>query len=349
MNSMLCRLLSIFCICSIVLALVTIEALGQGKKSKKKASPPKKVEQPKPVAAKPAPRAAKINVLLKEIVEYKSGKAVGPVRKDELIEFNRNGNQTLFAKYDDDRPAEYIMYVYNSKGKKTEEKKFDEDSVLVAWTIHRYDVSGNLVEEMRHSPKDSSVTGKKVFRYDPNGNKEEEIVYDEDGDVENKLALVYDAKGNNIESALYKGNGNLKSKTKFTFDGQGRKVESILYDADGDIESKTIYKFDTSGNLLEESATDSDGKIKARTEYKYDSAGNRIEVNKYKSGNELESREKSRYEGKNKVETSYYDSDDEFTHKIISKFDPQGNVVEETDHDKLGEPQKGIRYTITYF
>lgn len=349
MNRILCKLLSIFCICLIVLTLVAIEALGQGKKPKKKVQPPPKIEQPKQVPAKASPRAAKINVLLKEVVEYKFGKAVDPVLKDELIEFNRNGNRTLFVKYDDNQRLEQITYVYNSKGKKTEEKKFDEDSVLLGSITYRYDVSGNLVEEMHHSPKDSSVTGKTVFRYDPNGNKDEEILYDEDGNIESKLVLVYDAKGNNIESAMYKGNGSLKSKTKCTFDAHGRKVESILYDADGEIESKTIYKFDPSGNLVEESATDSDGNIKARAEYKYDSAGNRIEVNKYKSENRLESREKSRYEGKNKVETSYYDSDDEFTHKIISKFDTQGNVVEETDHDKLGEPQKGIRYTITYF
>lgn len=341
--------LTVFLWClSLIAPFPEQQIVAQTKRGKKPETPPK-IEQPKPELLKPQRKGAAVKSILNESYSYKFGKPVDQGTKLEFVEFDPQGKRTLSVRYDDGRPVERIVSGYDPNGNKVEERKFDDDNTLTAWTSYNYDASGNPVEEMKHSLRDSTITEKLVFRYDENRNRVEEVLYDADGSIENKVSFGYDANRNKIETETYRSDGRLRSKEKCVYDPRGKKLEAIMYDAEGSVESKTTYKYDANGNLLEETTAEKDGSVAAKTEYKYDPAGNKTEFIKYRSAGRLESRERYKHDAKRKVETSFYDSDDAFTHKILFTYDTHSNLAEEIDYDKLGEPQKMIRSVITYF
>ncbi len=84
----------------------------------------------------------------------------------------------------DKKGIELSSVRYNTGGYKAQESVYNpNDGTVISKTDYRYDLDGNLVEEV--TVKGDAKT-KTIYRYDSTGNKKETVSYKQDGTVDRK-------------------------------------------------------------------------------------------------------------------------------------------------------------------
>ena len=133
-----------------------------------------------------------------------------------------------------------------------------------------YNEKGNKIEENRYD-SDGSLYFKDTYKYDEKGNKIEENRYNSDGSLYSKTTYKYDEKGNMIEDNFYDSDdGSFIYKNTYKYDEKGNKIEEYHYDEDGKFIYKNTYKYDEKGNIIEEKIYHSDGRFGNTYTYKYE-------------------------------------------------------------------------------
>ena len=184
------------------------------------------------------------------------------------------------------------------------------------------------------------------YKYDKDGNITETSSYDKDG----KLRLYssnkykYDKDGNMTEEASCNKDGELRNKTKYKYDEEGNLTEEDLYNKDGELRNKTKYKYDEDGNLIEDIHYTKDGKLWYKTKYKYDKDSNLTESNQYNKVGDLEYKNEYKYDIENrKISESFY-AIENGNLGIITKYDKDGNQIEEMNHNGDGMSVTKYKY-----
>ena len=150
-----------------------------------------------------------------------------------------------------DSSAVYTDYgrfkIYNEKGNKIEENRYNSDGSLYYKVTYKYDGKGNKIE-VNHYDSNGSLILKYTYKYDENGNKIEECWYNEDGSLIVKFTPKYDENGNMMEVNNYDSDGSLHKKFTYKYDEKGNKIEINNYNSDGRLDSKTTYKYEYDKN-----------------------------------------------------------------------------------------------------
>lgn len=214
------------------------------------------------------------------------------------------------------------FYIYNKKGNKIEERKFDavnRTGNLTTIITSEYDGNDNKIEQ-NYSNAEGTFREVITYSYNDKGHVNEEHVKSSDGRINYTISYKYDDKGNLLKEYFVNPNGKLELKNTFTYkyddnnnlvekkhlnnfykyDAKGNMIEryddenksntSYSYDDKGRmlIEStsydKTIFKYNKKGNLTEEISLNLDGSAEHKTLYKYDydNMDNWIKETKYK-------------------------------------------------------------------
>ena len=92
-----------------------------------------------------------------------------------------------------------------------------EKDITISSYFHIYNEKGNKIEENRYN-SDGRLDYKSTDKYDEKGNKIEINYYDSDGRLDYKSTYKYDEKGNNIEGNYYNSNGRLWFKHTYIYD-----------------------------------------------------------------------------------------------------------------------------------
>lgn len=182
-----------------------------------------------------------------------------------------------------------------------------------------YDEKGNLIELY-----DGSLRNKETFKYDENGNKIEWNFYKNYDSLYFSETYQYDEKGNQIALRRICSSLIWNYNKTYKYDENGNQIELYSYNYDGVLTFKETNKYDDNENNIEKINYQSDGSLElkmiSKKEYTYNNRGNEIERKVYNSNDSLIYR------------------------KYISKYDDNGNLVEQNGYTPNGlYDEKGIK------
>ena len=161
--------------------------------------------------------------------------------------------------------------------------------------------------------------------------------------LKSKSIYIYDAKGVLTESNGYTGNGILETKIIFKYNAKGDLFERNLYNGEGSLSGKTNNNYDSRGVLIAINEFDKDGLLLSSE--KVDAKGNIFQKT---VKNKVVFFAKYNLQGK-RIETSYYDDDGSPTRKEFSKYDANGNEIENLNTNiKYKEHNPDSKHTIKY-
>ena len=259
------------------------------------------------------------NVKSIETKTYYISRKSGEIKKGKLKHFD-------LEVYDEDgyrlshnfRTSKYDMKVlseYDSNRKIIKESVFEKE-VLDYEVIYKYDLNGNLIEELVVYPNDNYRGGTK-YEYDSKGKVIKEHIsnsedldrvqihkYDTEekeiefysfcgGEPDSKNIYKHDSKGNTIEINYYDEKEKLIGIHKYEYDSQGNKTE-FVYLANGKLIKKNI--FNANGKVVDMYYTNKEGNLYLRLKYNYNSLGNLREKYSYDSKNNITYQETHQYE-----------------------------------------------------
>ena len=130
-------------------------------------------------------------------------------------------------------------YKYNSKGRVTEIRTFDDWLGNVEKYNYKYDSKGNTIKKTRRTS--SGLDYAVVYEYDSAGRLVSEVRSEGDGSSE-QTSYVYNSKGKLVKTIRETSTGNY-SVTKNTFDSHDNAIKTVYSFGSGTIETaKTKYK-----------------------------------------------------------------------------------------------------------
>ena len=216
------------------------------------------------------------------------------------------------------RNSKYDMKVlseYDSNRKILKESVYEKE-VLDYEVIYKYDLNGNLIEELVVYPNDNYRGGTK-YEYDSKGKVIKEHIsnsedldrvqirkYDTEGkeiefysfcggEADSKNIYKHDSKGNTIEIDYYDSEEKLIGIHKYEYDSNGNKTE-LVYLANGRLIKKNILN--ANGKVVDMYYTNKEGNLYLRLKYNYNSLGNLSEQYSFDSNNNITYQEIHQYE-----------------------------------------------------
>lgn len=202
-----------------------------------------------------------------------------------------------------DRPVEtnVILQIYNTKGKLSESRRYNNDSVLVRRSLFEYDKSGLLTQsdyidynaETQHidssrflytysdekvAKEEFYFNGKLLSRTETGYNDNDDIILcqsfkegEKTGD--SKYEYLYNDKGLKTERKAY-ANGLLDITTSWEYDSKGRLI--AVKTQDGELVGSESYTYDRKDRLVEETLTSDDSGTVCVNTYLYDERNNMV-------------------------------------------------------------------------
>jgi len=228
--------------------------------------------------------------MVKMVTEESGTWVEGSIIFVQTTVYDRAGNTAEFEisqyKVGSSRFPERLRSIYerNAHGKIAVKKSFDEAGVLQSQVVYIYDEKANRTEE-RHLDKDGRLLLKFIKTYDTSGHEVETKSYSGDGSLKSKWQSVYDQKGNLVLHSSFtdcvadQNCRTLEYKAVNTYDSQGNLTESLILKSDGKIDEKRVNRYDSANHLIEKATFNADGSLREKEvySYKFDESGNWIE------------------------------------------------------------------------
>lgn len=197
--------------------------------------------------------------------------------------FEYDSEKKLIGKHEshtDDRFDRKWTYNYDLSGNMIEEVRIDNNIfsptgiLTIKWT-YQYDNKGNLVNKDFY--KEGLLLNSMLYKYDNKGNLAEEKDYNSNDELYRSISFIYDQNGNLTEKKAFKGDGSLSWKRSYEYNKSGNLVQKIEYESNGSFDDVFIYTYDDSQNMIEENwQSYSEGKPhkKYTEKYSFDEYGN---------------------------------------------------------------------------
>jgi hypothetical protein len=210
------------------------------------------------------------------------------------------------------------------KGKLDINSKYKEHDCL-------YDSKGKKISEIKYQPSGDFVT-KELCHYDSKGRIDtvKGYIKADTADYSYYLYYVYDAEGELIESGRVESDTHDSiehtnyNKGTYKYDSKKNLIEKTEILSDGSNGLKCTYRYDSKNNKIEEVITKPDDSVLSRTSYKYDKNKNIIEK---------------------VILVKYERNEKEFNQKYKYKYDALGNETEEIIYYRdLKEPTEKREY-----
>lgn len=150
--------------------------------------------------------------------------------------------------------------------------------------------------------------------------------------------VVMDKQGNRLWSGFCLENGSLP-RFECQYDEADNIAKLTSFDLNDSILDSLSYKYDENGNVIEESWITSTntlfgGYLGTTFKYAYDQNGYQIKRDRYDPEGLLVGKQDYSYENGNQVENTYYNISGDMSHKMIFKYDDQGNQKESLVFDE---------------
>ncbi|MFH1052184.1 MAG: hypothetical protein V1779_14795 [bacterium] len=198
-----------------------------------------------------------------------------------VYNYNDNGDTISIIRYDAyDFEKAKTDFIYNSSGKLSE-KKYFEEGIMFKNDVIEYDENG-LMTEFKHFEKNLLDYDIKYI-YDSENREVEWMRYDNEGNPEQKGVSVFNDKGLKTDSTYY-FSGIVDIKVKYDYDDAGRLTFHTVYTGDGNLYSKVEYKYNFTGQMMEKILYDYQNVIVMKYEYEYEKEGQYKQVKIYKEG-----------------------------------------------------------------
>jgi hypothetical protein len=197
---------------------------------------------------------------------------------------------------DEDEMNSKTTFVYDAKGKKTEEITADPNTEFVRRNTYKYDNKGNQtgISMYDHTGKLKQTI---AYVYDQRGFQTVYVEADADGEVIHKLTCAYDDNGNKISGADYSSDTALEGKWMQKNDAMGRRIETAYFSAGGKLMAKRTIKYDEKGYAIEYNTTKADGSRDEEKSYSY--------VNEYDHTGNILKQTEIRWKGGKRMPVSY--------------------------------------------
>lgn len=259
----------------------------------------------------------------------------GKVKTLSEITYKAHKNNDVLEKQTE-KPLEKKHIIYNNKGYKLEEHKFEaETNGNEKWT-YKYD-KNKLVERKRTSDKDIfTIYGK--LKYDSQGNKIEENVYTDYGNEVyiNKYTFKYDSKNNLIEENFYGSGEKIENSITYSYNKKGKEIECNRYNHKGLRFENIQSEYNGKGELIATNVYDEADKLTIKKIFQYDEKGNIVsrEIQHFNSNIPPPPPMGMPVAGNNKTE-SKDDEEMHYTQKETykyTKYDAKGNWIERLEY-----------------
>ncbi len=288
----------------------------------------------------------------------------------DIYEFDKYGNPTMIAEYEDgmlvekieaeheygrghrllsvemkekeydDEPYEYeYEFEYDKKGNRVRVIEYDEAGSVESEIEYEYDNDNNIIKMSYMYSYSENHFSVYEYEYDKYGNQIYYAYYSDDI-IRSKNEYEYRSKGVLAFSTYYSysySDGTYTGKTESEYDEKGEVVNRKDYDADGRMTSETVYEreYDKNGVLMH-STTIRDGVTTGTYEREVTRKGSKATELSYSYDGSVISKTEYEYDKKgNEILCVEYSSDGEVTSRTESTYDRKGNLVEES----------GFRYT----
>jgi len=107
-------------------------------------------------------QAQKVKTKAESFVDPKTGKEL---RKDAFEAYDEKGNVTELIEYDKNgNQSRHLKYQYDSNGHKTWIAELSPDGTVIKKTEYKYDKNGNKTERIEYD-KGGKMKSKKIFTY----------------------------------------------------------------------------------------------------------------------------------------------------------------------------------------
>jgi len=225
--------------------------------------------------------------------------------KYDSIAYTYNEQGFLAAKnfFDDNRPVNQYLYIYNDSNQIVEENKKDLVFNVSRVYVCTYDVNGSMVSK-GFLNSEGNVESSVLFVYDDKGRLEKELLID-GRDVQTGFKkLYYNEKGQNVASKLYRLNSarnNLDEEIRIKKYDSNDRLVSNLYVGNHRGPTKDSIVYDDKGRIMEEINYRNADKMIGRTTFKYNEQGDLVEMVKFKEHDAVVLTEEREY---NKEENS---------------------------------------------
>ncbi len=235
----------------------------------------------------------------------------------EIYHFNTAGDLTDNSSYNIDGTVNWKrVFEYDSVGRNITSLYYGDGGLLKSKNTYKYDSMGNIIQERSYDSK-GVVTRERICEYDNVGNILTDECHSESSENYNRWRYKYDAAGNLIKKESTDGVLSGSRSFYYKYDSMGNVIEELVYNSDALLDFKNIYTYDSTGKMTSKEYF---GKSETRAHtYSYNSRGDIIEEVKYRS-----------YNSNANIYSDYH----ELT-KIIHKYDPSGNKIEEACYSGL--------------
>jgi hypothetical protein len=243
-----------------------------------------------------------------------------------------------------------VYFVFNKQGNLVY-KTYQSFSHPSAGQVNlKYDLSGNLIEQLSSNLSGDTLTDKSLYTYDSQNRKITEKHFSF-GDNENYYGYTYkyDAKDNITERTLYKENGNPTEKSTYRYDDKNRVDEIEKYTFPSELPSKEIVTYEDGGKLITRKTYFPDGGLYSTSIKKNNDAGKCLEDTYRSPSNNLDSYSKYTYDIQGNL-TEYFGyengkMDGHITQKY--EYDSNNNWIKKTvffDDEEKGIIVREINY-----
>lgn len=237
---------------------------------------------------------------------------------------------------------------YKGKVKFVQEYRIEAGEKLL-YTESFFREDGNLFKTIFYK-RDGTVNFQSISTFDERGN----AICDEsfkDGKTTEQWLMQYNDKNQMIFMENFEF-GKLCGTYKFVFDENGNCVEDLQYNEEGRLTERIVYTFDENGNEIEDKEYYENTLVK-HVKRKFNAAGKMTHYEyRQPEDSQLHINKSSRtyYENGLKKEdrSTYWDEKGEIVSVHITRYDEQGNQIENINYKNPNEYHNHYTYRYTY-
>lgn len=203
---------------------------------------------------------------------------VEEVSERYVTERDEAGAPLTITKFYGEEPGERTVFEYDTARRPVRILRFDADGESESEEQIAYDDKGQVSQRDLLTKDEGGKSFR--FRFNEQGWLMEEQELDEQGKLLARLELEYDEAGRELRSKKFNADDKLTAKVESHYDELDRLVKRH---STGFYQRITLFSYDEQGRVTEESLSDENGFVISRSRYSYDEEGRVSEETLYET------------------------------------------------------------------
>lgn len=250
------------------------------------------------------------------------------------FKYDKNGNVSVSAQYDNGKLTEQFMYKYKG-GLLVGKFRYDEQGQAIGKEITQYDKAKKPLKRYRQYP---GMEPQFLFtcQYDDAGRITDSTVYSAGNKAISKTTYVYDGQGRTIRKSVSRGDGTITGQIDYAYEGNITRTE--LNDLTGRTHEKHTYTYDKKHRLISHFTQYANSSMPFDGHNVTFSPEGDTLTESFETRGEILAMEVSQYDGQRRItEKDATDNEGKTMRKVIYLYDGQGNLTSQTEYNEKGE------------